>query len=357
MATTLLAVTGLSPAVVTETVWALARESPATLPSRVVVITTGIGATRIREDLHRPRPNFGGRTAWQALRDALGAADNELIIEEPRLISQANRSTGTLDVLDDIGSPEENDIAAGFILEEVRRITTNPDTPLIASIAGGRKTMGALLYAAITLLGRDSDRLTHVLVSPPYEALPGFYFPDQPGGPLADSHGARHAPARAVVRLADVPFVPLRNRFDDLREMPGSFSGMVRRYARSIKQDAARPALIEICYRLKQLRVDGATIPCGVRALAILHFLLAENAAGRTPIGQPEAAAAMDPWLRHAHFIPLGLKPSRIFAEDIRHDLSEMRRALKKSGVSWHIPQRSLALPPAHLHIREPATP
>ncbi|MFN0127985.1 MAG: CRISPR-associated ring nuclease Csm6 [Verrucomicrobiales bacterium] len=351
--TILLAVTGLSPAVVTETVWALARENPSTLPSRVVFITTGVGAARIKEQLHSALAAFGGLTAWQALRTTLKAKDDELIAEEPRLIGRANKGTGTLDILADIQTPEENDISAGFILEEVRRVTMNPDTPLIASIAGGRKTMGALLYAAVTLIGRETDRLTHVLVNAPYEGLPGFYFPDQPGGALIDHEGKRHAPAKAIVQLADVPFVPLRNRFDDLRDMPGSFSGMVRRYAKTIKQDAKRPVLIEIGYRQKCFWVDGAPINAGVRSLAILHFLLTENGAGRIPIGQPEAAETMQSWLKTADFIPAGVKPAKVSADDIRHDLSELRKALKKAAAPWQIPQRSLAFSPTRVQLRQ----
>jgi len=356
MTTILLAVTGLSPAIVTETVWALAKGKPPALPGRVVFITTGVGATKIKEQLHTPLAAFGGQTAWQALRTALKAKNDELIAEEPRLIGRANKRTGTLDSLADIQTPEENDIAAGFILEEVRRITMNPDTPLIASIAGGRKTMGALLHAAVTLIGRETDRLTHVLVNAPYESLPGFYFPGQPGGPLVDRDGAPHSPAKAVVQLADVPFVPLRNRFDDLRDMPGSFAELVRRYAKTIKQDAERPVLIEIGYRQKCFWVDGVPVKAGVRSLAILHFLLTENGAGRIPIGQPEAAETMQSWLKTADFIPAGVKPATISPEDIRHDLSELRKALKKAAAAWQIPQRSLAFSPTRVQLRERAS-
>ena len=53
MPTTLLAVTGLSPAIVTETVWALAKENPPTLPTRVIFLTTAVGAAKIQEQLRK----------------------------------------------------------------------------------------------------------------------------------------------------------------------------------------------------------------------------------------------------------------------------------------------------------------
>lgn len=350
MPATLIAVTGLSPAIVTETVWALAQEKPRILPQRVIFITTGTGAAKIREQLRTPLAAFDGQSAWQALRTALKAKDHELIAEEPRLISRANKKTGTLDTLADIQTPEENDIAASFILEEVRRVTMNPDTPLIASIAGGRKTMGALLHAAVTLLGRETDRLTHVLVSPPYETMPGFFFPDQPGPALKDREGKEHAPAKARVQLADVPFVPLRNRFEDIRDFPGSFDGLRRKFSRELKEDAARPRLIEISYRQKCLWVDEKPVKLPIKVLAVLHFLLEQQKAGKTPMDQPEAADAMTRWLAHADFIPLMHRPKKMDPEGIRHSLNDARTALKPTG--WFIPARALSAPAFVLHVR-----
>ena len=356
MPTTLIAVTGLSPAIVTETVWALAQEKPRTLPQRVVFITTATGADKIHEQLHTAHPALGGQSAWQALRTALKAKDHELIAEAPRIICRTNKQTGTLASLADIQTREENDIAASFILEEVRRVTMNPDTPLIASIAGGRKTMGALLHAAVTLLGRETDRLTHVLVSPPYETLPGFFFPSQPGGPVSSRDGKTHyPPEKAVIQLADVPFVPLRNRFDDLREIPGSFSGMVKKWSKTLKADAARPARIEISYRKKTLWVDDQPISMRTKALAILHFMLWMHERQITAADQGKIAEGMIPWLKKADFIPMGLKPTAksITTDTIRHELSELRTKLKKADSVWQLPTRSLVLPPFILRLHD----
>lgn len=351
MPTTVLAVTGLSPAIVTETVWALAHEKKRVLPERVVFITTAVGAERIREQLFSPLDGFGGRTAWECLRAALRAKDHELIAEPARIIGQGNRKTGVFEGLSDIVTPEQNDLAASFILEQVRQVVTNPETRLIASIAGGRKTMGALLHAAVTLIGRETDRLTHVLVDAPFETMPGFYFPGQPGPALRDREGREFAPSAAGVHLADVPFVPLRNRFEDIREFPGTFDGLRRKFGRELKEDAARPRLVEISYRSKTLWIDSTAMPMRVKALAVLHFLSHAQKSGRTPIDQPAAAEAMTSWLRSADFIPLGIRPNHIEPEDIRHELNHLRTVLKQSG--FEIARRSLQLPPHTLHLRE----
>jgi len=354
MPTTLIAVTGLSPAIVTETLWALAHEKKRVLPERIVFITTLTGLEKIQQQLFTPLPAFAGQTAWEALRSALKARDHELIAEPTRVIGQANRKSGTFDGLADIVTPEQNALAAAFILEQVRQVVTNPDTRLIASIAGGRKTMGALLHAAVSLVGRETDRLTHVLVEAPYETLPGFFFPNQPGPALKDREGNGHLPAKAQIHLADVPFVPLRNRFEDIHDFPGSFEGLRRKFSRELKEDAARRRLIEISYRKKTLWVDEQSVKSSVRPLAILHFLLTRQEQGRSPVDQKDAAARMNRWLAKATCIPLGLKPKEGSLTDaaIRHDLSELRKPLAKLG--YFLPQRfGQEFPPFTLRLRE----
>lgn len=347
--TTLLAVTGLSPAIVTETLWALAHEKPRVVPRRVVFVTTATGAAKLREHLFAPRSAFGGRTVWESLRASLKAKPDELIAEEPRVIGRPNNRTGRTDAVADITTRAENEITADFILDEVRRIVENQDTRLIASIAGGRKTMGALLHAAVTLIGRETDRLTHVLVSPPFETLAGFYFPAQPGGALTGPDGRKHPPAKAEIQLADVPFVPLRNRFEDLRDMPGGFDGIVKKISRQIKEDATRPHLIEIDYGRKRVSVDGMPVTMRVKALAILHFLLDCQKTGTVPVDQKAAADDMLQWLGANRSIPLLQKPRGITDADIRHELNYLRSSLKK--VRYVIRKRSLHLPPSKLRL------
>jgi len=353
MSAVLLAVTGLSPAIVTETVWALAREKPRTLPGRVIFLTTAVGAVKIQEQLFTPLPALGGVSAWQALRIALHAGPEELIAEPTRLIGKSDPATGSLTPLPDIITPQDNEIAASFLLEQVRGIAENPDTPLIASIAGGRKTMGALLHAAVSLLGRETDRLTHVLVSPPYESLPGFFFPGQPGGLLRDRDGIAHDPAAAIVALADVPFVPLRNRFADLSEMPGSFTGLVDKYSRTIREDAARPAGLIIDHWQRTLTIDGTVLKLPQKMLAIVHFLLEAQSADTSPFDFTEAGERINPWLaaQGNEVIPLARKPRLIEAREITHDLSDLRTRLRKAGLAWTIPPGSLTPRPSTCRV------
>lgn len=364
----LLAVTGMSPAILTETVWALARENPPVIPARIVVITTLPGKARMEEELFNPSPDHGQRTVWQALRNAVfelarhkseitpAQLDRLLILDEVRLIASRDAKLGRAFPVEDIRTPADNETAADFILDEVRKITANADTTLIASLAGGRKTMGALLYAALSLLGRPQDRLTHVLVSEPFEdpgLTPRFYFPAQPETLHQHRTGGVHRSDAARIWLADVPFVRLRELFPkQLGRYPGSFSSLVQTYAERIQQISGPPAIILDDAELA-LTVEGVRVELGVREYALLSFLSERCRDNLPPYGQQkDCLTDFSAWLMvwGKRFGPVSRQ--REVAEnwrqpgedDLRKQLSSMRAKLKQAGLGhWEpflLPQR-----------------
>ena len=110
----------------------------------------------------------------------------------------------------DIATPAQNDAAADFILKVLRQYTEDPGSRVIASIAGGRKSMSALMISCMSLLGRTQDRVCHVLVNEPYEQQmdPPFLFPEGGGRHVLDGKTYRSENARPV--LSDIPFVRVR---------------------------------------------------------------------------------------------------------------------------------------------------
>jgi len=365
----LLAVTGMSPAILTETVWALAREKPPVIPARVVVITTLPGKARIEEELFKPSPDYANRTVWQALRDTvlqsagrgleISPAKNDelLILDDIRLIASRDAKLGRSFPVEDIRTPADNETAADFILDEVRKITANADTTLIASLAGGRKTMGALLYAALSLLGRPQDRLTHVLVSEPFEdpgLAPRFYFPAQPETLHQHSRtGGVHKSDAARIWLADVPFVRLSELFPkQLGRYPGSFNDLVRAYSERIQQVSGPPEIALDDADLT-LTVQSVGVSLAPREYALLTFLSERCRDGLPPYGQQkDALTDFTAWLAAwgKRFGPLTRQretaenwrqPSE---EDLRKQLSSMRAKFKPAGLGqlepFLLPQR-----------------
>jgi CRISPR-associated protein (TIGR02584 family) len=357
----------MSPAVLTETIWALAHENPPVIPDCVVVITTLPGKARIEDDLFKASPDYANRTVWQALRDAIfrctesqnknSKTENLLILDDIRLIASRDAKLGRSFPLEDIRTPADNETAADFILDEVRTITANADTTLIASLAGGRKTMGALLYAALSLLGRPQDRLTHVLVSEPFEdsgLTPRFYFPAQPE--TLHQHprtGGVHKSDAARVWLADVPFVRLRELFPkQLGRYPGSFIGLVRAYAERIQQIGGPPEIMlddsDLTLCVQNIRVSLAP-----REYALLCFLAERCRDALPPFRQQKDAVdgfrewltawgkRFGPFTRQRETAESWTSPTD---DDFRKQLSTMRSKCSQVGLGpfeqFLLPQR-----------------
>ncbi len=201
----LIAVTGMSPQIVTETLYALAvAAEPAFVPTEIHLVTTQTGAERAQDSLLRPNDGWFHRLR----RDY----DLPPIAFDEGRIHVLKDATGQ--PLDDIRTPEDNTAAADAITRLLRELTSDDACALHASIAGGRKTMGFYLGYALSLYGRDQDRLSHVLVDPPYESSRDFYYPT----PYSMSITSRSTTVDAKdgeVMLAEIPFVRLHHGVDE----------------------------------------------------------------------------------------------------------------------------------------------
>ena len=162
----LLCVAGLTPQIITETLYALTQQQRERI-DEIRVITTLRGRNRIVQSLLDPQQ--GRFTAF--CRDY--GIDPASIAFSEETITLLRTPDGRM--LDDIRSVDDNGHAANQICEIVRELTRDPRTRLHASAAGGRKTMSIYLTAAMQLFGRTQDRLSHVLVSEPFETHPEFY--------------------------------------------------------------------------------------------------------------------------------------------------------------------------------------
>ena len=247
----------------------------------VIVLTTVEGRRQVTEQLLGPSPRFGGLSPWEALRTALEAEGFDLSgrlrfgsTPDDIRVFTATDSGNLSRELPDIRTPSDNEAAADFLLEQVRGIVENPDLRLIASLAGGRKTMGALLYACLTLAGRETDRLTHVLVNEPFDTLREFWFPGQPGGTIPDRAGMAHPPGEARVDLADVPFVPLRNLFQrELGRKAGTFSRLVESCRQNIRQLAAASLRLTVETTRAEIEINGERVKLAPTEHLVLLFL------------------------------------------------------------------------------------
>lgn len=254
----LLAVTGLTPQVVTETLYALRRER-APLPTEVHILTTSEGAERARLTLLKDHW-FDKLCADYALSGIAFDASHIHILKN---------AAG--EVLADIRSEQDNRAMADAIGEWVRQFTADGNASLHVSIAGGRKTMGFYAGYALSLYGRPQDRLSHVLVSADYESHPNFYYPT-PYSQIIYTNDKAQKPldtAQAEVTLAKIPFVRLRHGLDKaLLDGRGSFSAAVAN-----AQQALGPASLQIDLAARLIVAQGISVKLSPADLAFYSWL------------------------------------------------------------------------------------
>ena len=259
----LLCTVGLAPQVVTETLYALASLArPRFRPARLILLSTAAGLELAR------------RTLFQRPRGAvfrLAADWPEVRVPEPEFVTLE----GPRGPLPDIRSSEEAASAADQICSLLHRLTREDMPPLHVSIAGGRKTMGAVMAAAMSVYARRDDAMSHVLVSPPYENRPDFFYPDP-----ADPESQR------AVTLARIPLVSLRGHLPDhLLARPLSYEALVR----EVTEGLSRPRL-EIDLVRGDLRAAGVRLGLPPLEAAFYAWL----ALMRTRGGESVTARAAD---------------------------------------------------------------
>lgn len=279
----LLAVTGLSPQIVTETLHALAVGSDAPfIPTEVHLITTAEGAERARLALLSDKPGW-----FHRLRTDYALPDITFNSAHIHILRDASGKS-----LADIRSPADNLSCADLITEKVRELSADPHSALHVSIAGGRKTMGFFLGYALSLFGRPQDRLSHVLVSEPFENSWAFFYPtpyeniiETATKQLVDTRDAR-------LSLAEIPFVSLRHG------LPTALLDGSARFEQTVSaaQAALGPAHLELDLRKRTVTAAGRSFQLPPAELAMLSVFARRVLTNQPALPAPPKDVADPEW-------------------------------------------------------------
>ncbi len=281
----LLCVAGLSPQVITESLYALATREDKFIPTEIHIITTAEGAGRIHLTLFeddQEEQHFYRLCADLDLNpmDIRFNADTIHRIgrqpDDNTPLSACPAQAG----LDDIRSIGDNEAAADTITAIVRDLTADPQAAIHASIAGGRKTMGFYLGYAMSLFGREQDRLSHVLVSPPFESHNQFYYPPKKPKVLRDRNDRPIHTRDAEITLADIPFVRLRGHLDK-----GILGGSMS-YSETVSrtQHNVNPPKLILDSTNKTIQCGGYSIPLAPSLFAFYTWFARRLLAGKPGI-------------------------------------------------------------------------
>jgi CRISPR-associated protein (TIGR02584 family) len=259
---------GLSPQIVTETVYALAvQRRPRWIPAEVHVFTTSEGAERVRLALLPAGQNWFGRLRKEYRLPAIQFGEAEIHVLRD----------GAGDELVDIRTKRDNEAAANGLSAAVRALTEDGNTELHVSIAGGRKTMGFFAGYALSLYGRRQDRLSHVLVDANWENHPEFFYPTIASRVIYTPPPSSRPldTAKARVELAEIPFVRMRELSEGGRG-PEGFGKAVRRVQTRLIERAA----LTIDFNQREIRVGGERIPMAPAEMAFAAVFARRAAAG-----------------------------------------------------------------------------
>lgn len=244
----LLCVAGLTPQIITETLYVLTQQLGETV-DEIRVITTLDGRDKIMTGIVRGRGRHqdsllhpeGGQ--FYAFCDDFGIDPGSIKFDEKSIALLRTRDGLTLP---DIRTPEENELAGDQIGDIVRELTRDAKTRIHASAAGGRKTMSIYLTAAMQLFGRANDSLSHVLVSEEFETHPEFFYIPPAPRLLKMRDGREVSTETAKIYLAPIPFIRLRGVKLDTRAVENA-----RSYGEMVRNAQADLDYIESEYDLK----------------------------------------------------------------------------------------------------------
>lgn len=257
----LLCVIGMTPQIITETIYALFKRNPQVFIDELLVITTSKGAEYVKETIIKRK------ILKQLIKDynlppMKFFSDNIVIIKSPENLE-----------LSDIRTTRDNESAGNIILETVRKLTEADNTALHCSIAGGRKTMGYYLGSALQMYGRRQDKLYHVLVNEEFENNPDFFYPPPTPRKLItrdkDGEVREISTTEAKIELAELPFIRLRDFVDFGNK---TFDELIEATQKEIDSALKLPSL-RFNYREKAIYIGNQNIKLSPKLWEIyLHF-------------------------------------------------------------------------------------
>lgn len=364
--TVLISLVGATPAVLPETVWALATRPEPVLPDRIIALATAPGAALLKEKLFT---DGHWHRMLEALRSRGTPTEGKLrfgpIADSIRVFPDLSRSRE----LDDIRSLEDNYAIAEFFMELIRGFTENDSVRLIVSIAGGRKTTSALLHSVMTLLGRAQDQINHILINDQWIFQNDFVYPGCTGEFLDRDTGEPLSSADAQLELVDVPFVPLRYLFKrDLERSAGSYVELMNQL-RTRTINVEDDLIVQIDTARGALSVSGRAVSLSPNEFILYLFFALRALEGKPPaesyisIGEAlvDLKADMLDAQNLGHWSHSALRNHFDAGEDLRKWASNIRTKLKRADfdsfqIDRLVPRGghlAIDLPPEKIQIDE----
>lgn len=209
MKTTLLAICGLSPKIITETLYALHQQDRGVDEIRVLTTSEGKAACIARL--------FGASDGhyFKYLEDY--GIESSAIDFCPEKVLAVKDDHGR--EIFDIDTEWENELFLKECMEHAFELTSDQGSCVYFLISGGNKTMSACLSLAAQWYGRAQDRIFHILVTPEFHASHDFYYPSKEPTQIEvkrrDGKYSVMNTKDVEISLVPMPFFPLRDKLSE----------------------------------------------------------------------------------------------------------------------------------------------
>ena len=267
----LVAVTGNTPQIVTETLYVLAVAQRPPVPiSAVYILTTARGAEIAWAKL-------GGEQGAIAALQREYEIPGEIVFRRENILVFKRRSLdGRETPLEDIRSSEDNETLASELLGFVQALTDDPNVVLHCSLGGGRRTMSAYMLLALMMYGREEDELTHVVVTEEFETNPDFYFPPKISRPMAVRLAGNRLDvvntSEAKLELARIPFVRLRKALgEDIGKVEQGLNDLITIAQRQLDRAPINQLVIDLRRRRAQFGTHTIALR-GIQLALLAHY-------------------------------------------------------------------------------------
>lgn len=341
--TILIAGIGTSPAILTGTIWCLAHQEMPIVPDEIVAITTRSGKHCLLESVLSGNPSVWTLLLNELERQGLSTRDKLMFGGTSiRVIPDARGNE-----IDDLRTGDDNLRAADFMLRQIRQYTEDQGTVVLASIAGGRKTMSALLFSCMSLLGREEDKVFHLLLPPEFEGgiEPLMYFPKKDVTYVNQRTGKEYKGDKIHNELFEVPYVRMRGWYQEkFKTIPPSYRALISKIQTVVPPAIAYPE-IEIDAWNGWVTMDGMQVPMSRPCFAMLLLLSSgvdpRECHHRLVAAHNMRGTAKCDWLASFQEGPLFRNESD--SEDVYKTMSNLRGKLKRAGfvdVESLIPRR-----------------
>lgn len=264
----LICVTGLTPQIVTETLFCLSVQKKVRV-DEIYVLTTQRGKDVILGKDEHPATTksplkkeiIAMCKKYKIRKPAFDENDNHIIVAKEESIE-----------LSDIRSDKDNILFPNKVCDFVRQKTSDPNTILYCSITGGRKSMSVHIANALSIFARENDKLLHVLTKEEHE-FKGFY-------PMNKQE------VKDLV-LAEIPFVKMRPLLNADLKMPAllksNFDEIVKITQAQLKLLAPQNKLILDIER-RELRFGNNTVNLEPMLFLFYYFFVDSKERGKSNI-------------------------------------------------------------------------